>query len=1292
MRGRSIAACAVALAAAVTAILTLRAAPSPPPDLDAAAALDAGDGTGSRAGLAPSSAGLGSGRGPAPAATGDRPPLPAGTGFLDVLVVDLDDTPVAGVPVEATTLADDEDAISRLFGDEPPRDPEPLAVAATGADGTVRFSGIDAERGYVLTARPPPPRVGTCRAASPHALGGGRARLRVADGAPLRVRVVDPAGAGIESAIVRPSGEDSQSEDTWEIAPVRTGADGRAAWAAVPRGYVRLEAVAPRRAALDGVRVGARVPTDGLPTDEEFVIRLGEVPGVRVEGTVRDRSGRPVAGARVVVGMTPAHPGGTAGTLARGLALSGPDGAYRTAAMPAGKFTEMTVLADGHARWTLEDEARPLAAGESLRVDVRLSRGARIEGRVRGPSGEPVTGVSVRAWGSSAQAAESDETGRFVVDGLTKRTYAILADARRWSLVIPPGRSNVEVTIADEAEVCAVDLAMRRRSGVEGRVVDARGEGVPGAFVRMVPDPKAPRWKYFAYRWDGEDDGGEMAQAVTDSEGRFSLWDATPRDRLVAWAGERRSEVLDPATAPPPWVLRLLPCAGIRGKLVDSRSRPVAGRTVEVAPEGARATTDATGAFALLRLGAGRHRVYVPSGGGIRQWRGLEPVTVLEPEVRELEWGLVVDGVVLRVEESEIAPPADPAAETLGSAQGVVVDEEGRPVASANVQAASEQGLREWTQTDSEGAFRLVELAPPPVTYLIQVDGRPTSAAVHGGARDVRVVDRRPPPRVLRGRVIDPDGRPVARADVKTSGHRWSDDTSARDGTFAMAIPPRATGAGSGDDRDDGLVSVGVSGAFDQDGREIDARPILVEGIDPDAGPVDLTLERGFSIAGRVVAEDGAGAPGVALVAGTGNEWRGACGGAPASLPSSWARSARSGEDGAFRLTGLPAGPVKVVATPEGPGWEGPVEAVIEAGESSASIRLARAGTVEGRVVDARGAPASGVRVRWSRGGDDAPDGPGRALTREDGAFSLGAVPLAGTVEVVALTDGADESLAGRLDGVRAGARDLVVRLPEEATVEGEVVAADGSPVRRGQVYLVPAGAPSAVLTVGGGLDGTDNRFVVGPVPPGSYYVLHSPSPVWRFASASPPSIPQGTPLVTAPARGIRFVVGGLCTLRGRVLGTDVEGFCVEWIPGRGEKGGRVAATARTLPDGRFAIPGVAAEQDGTLFVSRKGDPRCALVENVRPLSGATEIRLAVGLTIEGRVEGWTPAHGPLVVYATDRGVSVSGPVAADGRFVVRGLPGGAYGLTAGTLIGAAESEAVPAGSTGVVLAFALRD
>ncbi len=246
--------------------------------------------------------------------------------------------------------------------------------------------------------------------------------------------------------------------------------------------HVEAEGFAPLVSDADSV---LEVKGPG-PVRRDLVLDAGGV----LEGTVTDPDGAVVAGARIeAVGV------GTAARRVRDLVgVSGVAGAWRIAGVPPNVEIRLEAR---HDLWAPARSAPiRLTPGASLRVDLALGEGARIEGRVVEAGGHAVAGARVR-WGRvdpsessrlrdafradsllTARTVETDREGRFTVPRLEPGTFLLKVEKDGFA---PDYRPDLEVGGEGETKV---EIALVRSSTVSGRVRE-RGTGLPvrGAWV-----------------------------------------------------------------------------------------------------------------------------------------------------------------------------------------------------------------------------------------------------------------------------------------------------------------------------------------------------------------------------------------------------------------------------------------------------------------------------------------------------------------------------------------------------------------------------------------------------------------------------------------------------------------------------------------------------------------------------------------------------------------------------------------------------------------------------------------
>jgi hypothetical protein len=305
----------------------------------------------------------------------------------------------------------------------------------------------------------------------------------------------------------------------------------------------------------------------------------------------------------------------------------------------------------------------------------------------------------------------------------------------------------------------------------------------------------------------------------------------------------------------------------------------------------------------------------------------------------------------------------------------------------------------------ADGAFRLEASEPGQYDLaLVAASGylpfapewgqSPISYAAAPGARISGVVIYLTPAVVYDGRVLGPDGEPVAGALVRVSSDQ---------------VPELMVVDASQEVRSDARGEFQISAP---DGA-------LVEATHPDFGPgrarVDFSAQvshrltirltdardrAALTIAGQVLGPDGAPAERAQVEADPQPEIRGRPGGE--LVPS---RRVLTGDDGRFELADLEPGPYRLVASlaPHAPA----VRAAVEAGSKEVELRLREGNGIRGKVVDAKtGDPVAAftVLVRAAGYARDAPPPRNTSIFDAGGQYELtGLVPGRTLVQVVAL-------------------------------------------------------------------------------------------------------------------------------------------------------------------------------------------------------------------------------------------------------------------------------------------------
>ncbi len=672
-------------------------------------------------------------------------------------------------------------------------------------------------------------------------------------------------------------------------------------------------------------------------------------------------------------------------------------------------------------------------------------------------------------------------------------------------------------------------------------VTDGAGKPVGGAFVMALPVQRA-------YRPFGGIAPEKVRSTLTGREGKARLeslppgpWNVTVHARGFVTQSLRR-------VASGPLGVRLEKGGSITGVVREGRgSRPVAGARVSVSrnlpvtggweDEATRneTTTDAKGRFRID--GIGRAPV-----GLVARAPGFDEAR------REARVGETV--------ELFLFPGA-----TLA---GTVRDDDGRPVKGASVQA---EGDRPWRippaeRTDARGEFRMPGVRPGEYTVVAREGGRAPgiAAVVVEPEAEASVSILLSEGGFVTGRVVDPDGRPLAgrlRVEVfdehglpSSASDRMAADAKA-DGTFALGPLPVGT------------LGIGVS-APRHATRRLEAT--IARGRAVDLG--DVALETGLVIHGRVRDGEGSGIEGASV---------------RASMRRAVERhegEATSEADGAYLVAGLKPGTYQLIASRSG---FAPAHATAQAGGDPVDLVMEAGGEIAGRVVDAEGQPAEDATLSAERADGAEAGGLGAyaAADEGEGRFVLRDLAAGGYVVQARASDRGEASIAGVR--VVAGKRTEVgtLRLRGGGAVRGTVVDADGQGIAGATV----SAERDLSMQSGELVDqtGSTGAFEIRGVPAGRLSV-----------GATHPAYAPAKPVVAEVEPGketaaIRLVLLGGARVEGRAVHRDGRPFAGGLVRAAAlEPGteGIVDARSPVGPDGSFVLDHLGAGRTRVEFLA----------------------------------------------------------------------------------------------------------
>jgi hypothetical protein len=590
----------------------------------------------------------------------------------------------------------------------------------------------------------------------------------------------------------------------------------------------------------------------------------------------------------------------------------------------------------------------PARAVEPLRSEDRAVAGGaaavaldnRLTGLVRNPQGAPVTGAEVIL--STLQAEEfffhndplpdhsKEPRARTDADG--RYTFAGIAPRDRYTLIVThPEYARKQEWSVPVAEVGAAEMppiTLSPGATLAGRVRNEAGDFVQGVTLHL---------EGAEYQGLGVVAPDRVA-TTSDAEGGYLFKNVAPGARYLAWSapGYASNSIRNLTFEKEEAVVRditLKLAEGICGRVVGPGNVGIADALViaigvsSMNQTGrAEVRTNASGEFCFEDLASGEYNVianakgyrFFTRGGGNRVATNtsnhvieLLPEATLSGRVTELGSSKPVTAFTVRVR--------------VYYGPGVATapyNEETYPQTHANGEftipgvPAGDFVVEAWAPGLAPGFSRnfTIEAGQPVSGILVQLG--------KGGT--------------LSGRVVDAQGKPVARARVTTHDNEWTDDAFTR--AIGITYPTNATAAEARTGEDGRFTLTGLSPETYQvqvvaaGYTSFTRRDLRVaEGADTSLG--DVQLGRGGMVRGTLY--DASGKP---LVGGT-VELRGEAGDAPRFY------STRTSGEGKFQVSNVLPGSYVLVAMRAGGSEANPFAQAGDARNSETRVRVDEGGT-----------------------------------------------------------------------------------------------------------------------------------------------------------------------------------------------------------------------------------------------------------------------------------------------------------------------------------------------------------
>lgn len=324
---------------------------------------------------------------------------------------------------------------------------------------------------------------------------------------------------------------------------------------------------------------------------------------------------------------------------------------------------------------------------------VTLRRGnLKLTGKVLDPRGSPAAGIRVSVsptWGQASDSTTTDEKGNFKFEHILPGQALVSASGggMRGSGSFRGGESGVEVRLRSPNESSSANVT----ATITGTVLDTNGMPAVGVSVMTIPGLFIPP-------------GRPRPEVKTDAQGNFSLQWRSPGSvpmgspSLIARDPARNLATVQriaPSTVNQD--LQLRPGMMIRGTVVDESSKPLPTASLRLSWrvfmwndsfENGTVPLNERGEFEMAGLLPDAHYTFTAQIPG----RALAEKSITEEQARTNF--IQLEPLMLKALDRPLA--------------GLVLDEEEKPVAGAEIRIANQHRSNSGVFTDSKGHFQTV--------------------------------------------------------------------------------------------------------------------------------------------------------------------------------------------------------------------------------------------------------------------------------------------------------------------------------------------------------------------------------------------------------------------------------------------------------------------------------------------------------------------------------------------------------------------------------------------------------